>query len=162
MKLVSLSTLAILVVNTSISAYAGENHGIIVKHEEWHEVPLPVNLKPGSINTSNANTTATAYPASGFVNQNIQVSGYVSYYILNDSTTNQNYWVDKYMCIDNQHCTHIRDTVQLGSHLTAQGGGTIYTYGTFSQKGTHQDEAIIQVSGISNSYSQGVNNVYIN
>jgi hypothetical protein len=162
MKFTILTTLLTLAISSNISAYATQNNSIILKHEEWHDVILPENLKHNNAISQNANTTATANAATGFVNQNIQVSGYVSYYILNDTTTSQNYWVDEYMCINSQHCTHTRDTIQLGSHLTAQGGGTIYTYGTFSQKGTYQDEAIIQVSGISTSYSQGINNVYIN
>lgn len=146
-----------------INAQAYVGTGIITEHSEEYRVPLPKNLlNKVQLGTSNANTTATAYEASALANENVTATGYVTYYIVNDTTTNQNYWVDEYMCIDGENCTHIRKTISLNPNLSTEGADTISTGGVYTKKQTHQDEAIVQVTGVSNSYAQGVNNVYIN
>lgn len=112
------------------------------------------------VETKSAMCTASANAASGFANQPINVSGYVSYTITNGSTVSQNYWVDEYMCVNGYGCTHIRNTVSLGAHLSGSGGGTIYNTETLG-KGTYVDQASIQVTGESNCFTQGSNTVFI-
>jgi hypothetical protein len=60
MKIAIFITLVISIISSSIFACAADNHGIIVKHEEWHDVPLPENLKHGNVNIQNLQTTSNS------------------------------------------------------------------------------------------------------
>ena len=71
MKLtISISVIILIISITNIFAYTLENHGVILKHEEWHDVSLPENLKHGNVNIQNSNTTSDQSPefSSNFTN----------------------------------------------------------------------------------------------
>lgn len=110
--------------------------------------------------TKDAMCTASAEPASGFANGTIIVEGYVTYALVNRTTTTQNYWVDEYMCVNGYGCTHIRNTVTLNPNGTGDARGIIYNTETLP-KGTFVDEATIQITGESTCFVQGSNTVSI-
>ena len=107
-----------------------------------------------------ATTTAIAYQATGFANQNTMVQGQVSYTINNKTNATQSYVIDRYMCINNGHCTHYHDSITVGSGKTSTGTSNLTANATLSS-GNYEDEAIIQVSGAESSYAKGVNSVMI-
>lgn len=107
-----------------------------------------------------ATTTAIAYQATGIANQNTMATGSVSYSITNNTSTIQTYIIDRYMCINNAHCTHYHDSINVGAHLTNSNTSTLYANATLSA-GTYEDEAIIQISGFEASYAKGVNSVIV-
>jgi hypothetical protein len=139
----------------AINCYANDLKITQVLIEHIDKMPLP------TVSTKSAMCTASANSATGFANQQITVNGYVSYTITNSTTTSQNYWIDEYMCINGLGCTHIRNTATLGSHLSGNGGGVIYT-SAMMPKGTYTDQSSIQVTGESTCFVQGSNSVYIN
>ncbi len=110
--------------------------------------------------TQTAITTAIAYQATGFSNQNTTVNGQVSYTITNKSNATQSYIIDRYMCINNAHCTHYHDSITVGSGKTNTGTSNLMANATLTT-GNYEDEAIIQISGFESSYAKGVNSVMI-
>ena len=64
------------------------------------------------------------------------------------------------MCIVSS-CTHVRDTLTLGSHLNSSGNAMLYVTAFMPTAGSYQDSASIQVSGIDNSSAIGYNKVVI-
>jgi hypothetical protein len=56
-----------LISTSNIFASTSENQGIIVKHEEWHDVPLPDNLKHGNGNIQNLQTATLDQTANGLM-----------------------------------------------------------------------------------------------
>ena len=107
-----------------------------------------------------ATTTAIAYQATGFANQNTTVNGQVSYTINNKSNATQSYIIDRYMCINNAHCTHYHDSITVGAGKTSTGTSNLMANATLTT-GNYEDEAIIQISGFESSYAKGVNSVMI-
>jgi hypothetical protein len=110
--------------------------------------------------TQTATTTATAYQATGMANMNTMATGTVTYSITNNSSATQSYIIDRYMCINNAHCTHYHDSITVGSHQTNNNTSTLYANATLSA-GNYEDEAIIQISGFESSYAKGVNSVMV-
>jgi hypothetical protein len=107
-----------------------------------------------------ASTKAIANPASGIANQNTIASGSVTYSITNNTSATQSYIIDRYMCINNSHCTHYRDSITVGSGKTNGGTSTI-TANAVLPAGNYEDEASIQISGFESSYAKGVNSVMV-
>lgn len=107
-----------------------------------------------------ATTTAIAYQATGIANQNTMATGSVSYSITNNTSATQNYIIDRYMCINNAHCTHYHDSINVSAHATNSNTSTLYANATLPT-GNYEDEAIIQISGFEVSYAKGVNSVIV-
>ena len=110
--------------------------------------------------TQTATTTAIAYQATGIANQNTTATGSVSYSITNNSSATQTYIIDRYMCINNAHCTHYHDSINVSPHVTNGNTSVLYANATLSS-GNYEDEAIIQISGFESSYAKGVNSVMV-
>jgi hypothetical protein len=110
--------------------------------------------------TQTATTKAIAYQASGFPNTSVTVNGQVTYSITNNSGATQSYIIDRYMCINNAHCTHYHDSITVGAHATNGNTSNIMATATLST-GNYEDEAIIQISGFESSYAKGVNTFYV-
>lgn len=107
-----------------------------------------------------ATTKAIAYSATGFPNTTITANGQVTYSITNNSSASQSYIIDRYMCINNAHCTHYHDSIIVGAHATNGNTSNLMTSATLPT-GNYEDEAIIQISGFEASYAKGVNTVYV-
>jgi|GEM_PF-3459577 len=147
--------LALLAMIMSANACAGEMQvkQILVEHVD----SMPVV----HVQTKSAMCTASANPASGKAGNNITASGYVSYVITNNTASTQSYGVDEYMCINGFGCTHVRQSVTVGAHMSANGGGAIMTTQYIPSKGTYIDQSSIQVSGESTCFVQGSNTVTV-
>jgi hypothetical protein len=147
--------LALLAMLMSVNACASEMQvkQILVEHVD----SMPVV----HVQTKSAMCTASANPASGKAPVQLTASGYVSYVITNNTSTTQGYNVDEYMCINGIGCTHVRQAVTLGAHMSANGGGAISTSQYIANKGTYIDQSSIQVSGESTCFVQGSNTVTV-
>ena len=136
--------------------------GIITEHFEMRDVPLPQELRKNkniSVNSNRASTSAVANPVSGKTG-NIMATGKVNFNIINDAEKTQNYVVNSFMCIENEHCFYNRDNIELAPHNNTGGNGDIFIVQELPI-GTYEDEAIIQIFGSDPSFAEDSNTVTV-
>lgn len=121
-----------------------------VNHEEWTNQPLPNLLHSKTIVGSPqvVTTSASAEHDYGYANSNSNAFGVLGFDITNRTKSTETIYVDRYICINNTSCTHVRDTYNVNpdGHLYDY-GSRIFTTMYFSKQGNYQTQCVIDITG---------------